>query len=249
VQQAQKTALVVESDRLRMALFNSVSHELRTPLASITGAVSTLLDGTIDYSEKARTELLESILYGSMRMERIVTNLLDTARQESGMLKLKTDWCDIEDIVGTALRRIGKTRKTHLLTTKIQDRLPLFRGDCVLLEQVLVNLLDNAMKYSPEGSTITITACLDGGRIILSVIDQGFGIALEDMKHIFEKFYRAPQMNKVAGTGLGLSICRGIIEAHNGRIWAENHQGGGAEFSFSLPVEQAGSAVMSEEGE
>lgn len=249
VQQAQKTAVVVESDKLRMALFNSVSHELRTPLAAITGAISTLLDSSIDYSAEARADLLESILYGSTRMERIVTNLLDTARQESGMLKLKNDWCDIEDIVGTALRRIGESRCTHAVLTQIAPGLPLFLGDCVLLEQVLVNLVDNAMKYSPSGTAITIVVEQRDKRITLAVIDQGSGIAAEDTVRIFEKFYRAPQVNKVAGTGLGLSICRGIIEAHNGRIWAENHAAGGAKITFSLPLPDEGKAISFEAGE
>lgn len=238
--QAQQAALVVESDRLRMALFNSVSHELRTPLATITGAVSTLLDPDIQYPEELRTELLETILYGAARMERVVNNLLDTARQESGMLQLKTDWCDIEDMVGSAWRRISERKQTHTLITKLPETLPLLRADCVLLEQVLINLLDNAIKYSPQGSPITVSAAQDGSQVVLSVRDEGPGIGKEDRERIFEKFYRAPQVRKVSGTGLGLSICKGIVEAHKGVIWAENHPDGGAQISIRLPVSSDG---------
>ena len=234
---ARQAALLKESDQLRTALFNSVSHELRTPLAAISAAVATLLDMGTQYSAEIRRELLETVKNGADRMERVVANLLDTARIESGMLTLKIDWCDVEDIVGTAIRRMGETTKNHVLRTRVASELPLLRADCVLLEHVLVNLLDNAMKYSPPGSEITIAARQSGPEIIVAVEDSGCGIPPQDLTKIFEKFYRAPrQAVQVAGTGLGLSICKSIVEAHRGRIWAENNSQAGAIVAFAIAV-------------
>lgn len=237
IYQSQQAALAVESERLRTSLFNSVSHELRTPLASIIGAASALSDTTVQYNPKEQLELLETISYGATRMERLVNNFLDTARQESGILQLKNDWCDIEDIIGVALQRVEKVSVTHNIVSDISSPLPFFKGDCGLLEQVLVNLLDNAIKYSPKGSTIAIRAYLEHAHLVVSVKDQGIGILSSDQEHIFEKFYRSSNVNTISGTGLGLFICKGIIEMHHGTIWAENNPGGGAAISFSLPVD------------
>lgn len=245
---ARQAALLKESDQLRMALFNSVSHELRTPLAAISVAVATLLDAGVHYSTEIRQELLETVKDSADRMERVVANLLDTARLESGMLQLKIDWCDVEDIVGTAIRRMGEATKKHVLQTRISPELPLLRADCVLLEHVLVNLLDNAIKYSPPGTEITIAAKQNGPEIIVSVEDRGCGILLQDMTKIFEKFYRAPQQAvQVAGTGLGLSICKSIIQAHRGRIWVQNNPDGGASVAFVIPVSGDGSRTVGKE--
>jgi two-component system sensor histidine kinase KdpD len=247
-EQASRTALLVETDKLRTALLNSISHELRTPLSSIVGAASMLLDSGIAYSEATRRDLLESIQEGSSRMERVVANLLDTARMESGMLRLKNDWCDIEDLMGSALRRIGEPTRKYVVKTELPPDLALIRGDFVLLEQVLVNLLDNAMKYSPIGSTIIITAVTEGEELTLSVLDNGSGIPPADLPHIFEKFYRARQTSRIDGTGLGLSICKSIIEAHRGRIWAENRASGGAIIGFNVPVRGDGVEIPPEGG-
>lgn len=241
---ARQAALLKESDQLRTALFNSVSHELKTPLAAITGAVSTLLDAEVQYSNKVQGELLETVKDSAHRMERVVTSLLDTARLESGMLQLKMDWCDVEDIVGAAIRRMGDATRKHVLETRVSPALPLLRADCVLLENVLVNLLDNALKYSPAGSTITIAAEQSGQEIIIAVQDTGTGIPEQDATKIFDKFYRVQnQAVKVAGTGLGLSICKSIVEAHNGRIWAKNGAGGGTIVSFAVPIPAGGSSM------
>lgn len=233
---ARQAELLAESDKIRTILFNSISHELRTPLSAITGAASTLLDKSIEYSRDLQRELLETIQDGATRMERVVANLLDTARLESGMLSLKIDWCDIEDIVGIALRRLGDLTKKHPMEIQLPPDLPLIRADCVLLEQVLLNLLDNAMKYSPAGRKIRVTASAVGATLKVNIYDNGPGIPEDDLDHIFEKFYRAKQPVTVSGTGLGLSICKSIIEAHSGRIWAENAPDGGAKISFVLPI-------------
>jgi len=234
---ARQAALLKESEQLRTALFNSVSHELRTPLAAIIAAISTLLDAGVQYSADIQRDLLETVQDGANRMERVVANLLDTARLESGMLQLKTDWCDVEDIVGTAIRRMGDITRKYVLQTRLSSGLPLLRADCVLLEHVLANLLDNAFKYSSPGSEITIAAEQCGSEIIVSVQDAGSGILAEDVSKIFEKFYRARrQAVQVAGTGLGLSICKSIVEAHGGRIWANNCPDWGAIIYFTIPV-------------
>jgi len=236
--QARRAALLVESDQLRTALFNSISHELRTPLASIIGAVSGLLDVEGIYSKEDRKELLETVKEGANRMDRLVANLLDTARLESGMMQLKIDWCDIEDITGIALRRVEESLKGRSLLVRIPAELPLLKADCVLIELVLVNLLDNACKYSVLGSEIIITANHDEKVVQVSVADRGLGIPSENLSHIFDKFYRVEQPKNVSGTGLGLSICKGIIEAHGGTIHAENRPGGGTVMTFAIPYDE-----------
>lgn len=232
---ARQADLLAESEKLHTALFNSLSHELRTPLSTITGAVSTLLDKSVEYSKEIQHELLETVQEGAIRMERIVSNLLDIARLESGMLRLKTDWCDIEDIIGTALRRMGTATQKHIIQTNLSADLPLVKADFVLLEQVLVNLIDNAVKYSPAGSHIIISANQDKDAVTVKVQDNGPGIPQTDIDRIFDKFYRAKQTRRISGTGLGLSICKSIIEAHNGRIWVSSNIGG-TELSFCIPI-------------
>lgn len=248
-EQAQEAALLLESDRLHSALFNSISHELRTPLSSIIGSVSTLLEDGSVYSEEERQQLLETIRDGSVRMERLVANLLDTARLESGMMKLKSDWCDIEDIIGIALRRLKDSTQQYIIDVELAPGLPLLKADCVLIEQVLVNLIDNAMKYSRKGSNIGIVAKQEGDYLKVTVQDQGVGIPKEDKENIFDKFYRVRQPKQVSGTGLGLSICKGIVEAHGGRIWAENRPGRGAALTFVLPVNYQELSVEVKAGE
>ncbi|WP_378956513.1 ATP-binding protein [Pelosinus sp. sgz500959] len=248
-EQASQTALLVEADKLRSALLNSISHELRTPLSTIVGAASMLLDTKVDYSHETRHDLLESIQEGSSRMERVVINLLDTARMENGMLHIKNDWCDIEDIIGASLRRIGEATQKYVIKTELAPELTLIRADFVLLEQVMVNLIDNAMKYSHLGSTIIITAFQEGEHIKITVLDNGIGIPKEELPYIFEKFYRVKQPRKIAGTGLGLSICKSIVEAHNGQIWAENRLSKGAAISFTVPIRGDGVTIPIEVGD
>ncbi|MBP2636540.1 MAG: kdpD 3 [Firmicutes bacterium] len=235
-EKAREAALLLESDKLRTALFNSISHELKTPLASIIGSVSTLVEAEAVYSKAARQELLETIQDGAARMERIIANLLDTARLESGMMQLKIDWCDIEDIIGTSLNRLKESTKHYSLTITMPPTIPMLKADCVLLEQVLINLIDNAMKYSPPGSTILISAVPQETAVVISVSDNGVGIPEEDLNKVFDKFYRIQQPKHISGTGLGLSICKGIVETHGGRIWAERRAGGGTRISFAIPA-------------
>lgn len=234
--EANQAALLSESERLRNALFNSISHELRTPLATIIGSITTLLDKKITLHGEDKTELMENIEDGAVRMERVITNLLDTARLESGAMKIKKDWCDLEDVIGVALQRFDGNGNNHKIYIEIQENIPLFRGDCVLLEQVLVNLVDNAIKYSPADGAIEISAAQEGQKLLVSVADHGIGIPDAELEQVFTKFYRVESSAHVSGTGLGLSICKGIVEAHGGRIWANRRPAGGTKISFTLPV-------------
>ena len=236
-EEASKTALTAESERLGTVLFNSISHELRTPLATISGSISVLTESDITLSQASKKELYESIKNNTLRMERIINNLLDTARLESGTMKIKNDWCDIQDIIGTALHRLEENLKDRSIALHISDNLPLIRGDCVLLEQVLVNLIDNAGKYSAADQTIEIKAELSYDKLVVSVADQGDNIPEADKTKIFDKFYRGSRVRTIPGTGLGLFICKAIIEAHKGKIWVSNLTGSGKRFVFVLPVE------------
>ena len=247
-EKAREAALLLESDRLRTALFNSISHELRTPLSSIIGSVSTLVESDEVYSRTARRELLETMKDGAARMERVVTNLLDSARLESGMARLKMDWCDAEDLVGAALRRLGDSLNNVRVKVAIMPGTPLLKADFVLLEQVLVNLIDNAIKYSSPGCGVVIVAKAEGGMVEFSVADCGVGIPEEHLRRVFDKFYRVQQPKAVTGTGLGLSICRGIVEAHGGSIWADGNPGGGTVVSFTIPVAAGENSLQREAG-
>ncbi|GBF32138.1 osmosensitive K+ channel histidine kinase KdpD [Desulfocucumis palustris] len=234
-EQAREAQTLAESERLRTALFNSLSHDLRTPLASIIGAVTGLLEEDNVYTPAARRDLLLTIQQGASRMNRFVNNLLDMARLESGMLQLKKEWCDIEDVIGVAVSRLGIALVNRPLKILVQPDLPLVQADFVLIEQVLVNLLDNALKYSESGSEIAVIANLRNEQVEISVADRGPEVPTEDLERIFDKFYRLKSPRLVSGTGLGLAICKGIIEAHGGRIWAANNPQGGVVITFILP--------------
>ncbi len=236
-EQARESSALVESERLRTALFNSLSHDLRTPLASIIGAVTGLLeDQNVVYSPEVRNELLQTILQGAKRMNRFVSNLLDMARLESGMLKLNREWCDLQDIIGVAINRLGESLTRRPLDIDIQDDLPLVQADCLLIEQVFINLLDNALKYSEADSKIVVSIRQQGKQLEIAVANRGQGIPETDLSKVFDKFYRLNSPLQVSGTGLGLAICKGLIEAHCGNIWAENNKLGGVTITFTLPL-------------
>ncbi|MDQ7092510.1 sensor histidine kinase KdpD [Desulfosporosinus sp. PR] len=235
--EARQAHTLAESERLRTALFNSLSHDLRTPLASIIGAATGLLeDHDVVYSPDARQDLLQTILQGAERMNRFVNNLLDMARLESGMLKLNKDWCDIQDIIGVAVNRLEIVLAKRLLDIDIPVGLPLVQADYILIEQVLINLLDNAVKYSEPNSKITISVKQLSAKLEISVANRGTPIPETDLSKVFDKFYRLNSPLQVSGTGLGLSICKGIVETHNGEIWAENNELGGVTIIFNLPL-------------
>lgn len=236
-EEARRAGHVAESEKLRTALFNSVSHDLRTPLASITGAVTSLQEEDL-YDPAARRELIETIKEGAEWMDHFVGNLLDSARLEGGMLKLNKDWCDMQDIIGVALRRTSDALRDRPVRVEIPGELPLVRAEFTLIEQVVVNLLFNAIKYSPPDGEISVTVDSMDDALQVGVGDRGPGVAEEDRERIFDKFYRLYSPQLVSGTGLGLSICRGLVEAHGGTIWVEDNPGGGSAFKFTLLLEQ-----------
>ena len=231
----QASRMEVEAERLRTSLLSSLSHDLRTPLGSIEGAASSLLESGPALSPETRRELAETILDESRRMTRLVANLLDMIRVESGALAVQKQWAPLEEIIGVALIRLDARLAGHPVTTSLPPDLPLVSVDDILLEQVFINLLENAAKYTPPDGPIEISATARDGEVTVSVADRGPGIPSGDEQRIFEKFYRASQGDAVGGVGLGLTICRGIIQAHGGRIWAERRQGGGAVLRFTIP--------------
>lgn len=228
-----------ESERLRTALLNSVSHDLRTPLATITGAVTSLLASESHFTSEEQKALLGNIESAASRMDRTTGNLLSMARLESGFATLNRDWYDIEDIVGVVLGQYDQELKERAVILEVPEELPLLRADYGLIEQVLSNLIDNAIKYSPEGSEIRVVVTTVDDYIRVSVVDNGRGLPEEDIDKVFDKFYRLQRDSGVGGTGLGLSISKGIIEAHGGRVWAENRLEGGAVVGFALPLENS----------
>ena len=236
-ERAHKAALRARAEELRSSLLSAVSHDLRTPLASITGAATSLRDDR-QLSDLTRHELLASICDEAERLERLVANLLDMTRLESGGLSPQRDWVPLDELIGAALTRLEAKLGTRSIVTRIDADVPLLSVDPVLMQQVFVNLLENDAKYTPEGSTIELTGRRIDGSVCIDVSDRGPGVGV-DSERIFEKFFRRPQLDlkaRVAGAGLGLAICRGIVEAHGGTLSADNRPGGGAVFRIRLPV-------------
>jgi two-component system, OmpR family, sensor histidine kinase KdpD len=240
VREMMRARLLTETERLRDALLSTISHDLRTPLVSIIGAVSSLLTYEATYDEGARQELLLTIQEEAERLNRFVGNLLDMMRLESGAIELKREWVEIGDVIGTALSRLSRALGQHQLVVEVDPDLPMLRLDFVLVEHVLVNLLENAAKYSPPQTTIRVRARREGQSIAFEVADEGIGIPAGERARIFDKFYRVQRGDRQgAGTGLGLSICRGIVEAHGGQITAGSPPyGQGSVFTVTFPVEK-----------
>jgi two-component system sensor histidine kinase KdpD len=232
--EAQWAQLQMETEQMRSSLLSSVSHDLRTPLAVVTGAASTLLEDTV--SSTTRRELTETILQEAQRLNRLVRNLLDMTRLEAGALRVNKEWQPLEEVVGSALNRMEEALSGRELIIDLAPDLPLVPLDAVLIEQVLVNLLENALKYTPAASPLEIRARVRPGGVEVVVADRGPGIPPGEAQRIFDKFYRA-QGAPGGGVGLGLAICRGIVMAHGGQLFAANRPGGGAEFRFQLPIE------------
>jgi two-component system sensor histidine kinase KdpD len=230
--EAEKARLAAEAERLRNTLLSSVSHDLRTPLATITGAASSLLQPA-PLEPAAERALKEAIYEEADRLGNLVTNLLDMTRLESSSLVLHRDWHSLEELVGTALARLERGLQGRPLEVRIPGDLPLVSADGVLVEQVLVNLLDNAAKYTESGSAVRIGADAADGMVTVEVADEGPGLPDGAEERVFEKFYRGASGPR--GFGLGLPICRAIVAAHGGRIWAERRSPRGAAFKFTLP--------------
>jgi two-component system sensor histidine kinase KdpD len=229
----------VETEFLRNTLLSGVSHELRTPLAAITGAASTLVETGDDLSPDARREMLDTVCSEAERMERLINNLLDMTRLESKGLVVKKEWQPLQEVIGSALHRLERRMHGRRITTAVSADLPLVHIDSVLMEQVLMNLLDNALQYTPAGAAIDISARAVDGLVEVDVADHGPGLPPGTEERVFQKFFRYhPRETRGRGIGLGLAICRAIVEAHGGKITAANRPGGGAVFHLTLPQHQ-----------
>jgi two-component system sensor histidine kinase KdpD len=236
----EQARVEVESERLRTALLSSLSHDLRSPLGSIEGAASSLLQESGGLSREAQQEMAETILEESRRMTRLVTNLLDMVRVETGALAVHKEWQPLEEALGVALLRLEERLVTHAVETRLPPSLPLVPIDELLIEQVFINVLENAAKYTPRGTSITVSAWTENESVIVEVADRGPGIPVGEEETVFRKFHRtagADHAGPAGGSGLGLTICRGIIAAHGGRMWLEPGKSEGACFRFTLPLE------------
>ncbi|MBP31806.1 MAG: two-component sensor histidine kinase [Cupriavidus sp.] len=238
VEDLDRAERAAETDRLRQALLTSISHDLRTPLASVLGAASTLRDLESALPADAKAELLATIIEESERLNRFIANLLDMTRLEAGAVAPNLSAQDVAETVDTALRRTQKILADHRVAVEVEPDLPALALDPVLFEQVLVNLLDNAAKYAPEGSTVTLQVRRADDRVRIAVLDEGDGLPEADVERVFDKFYRVRKGDRVrAGTGLGLAISRGFVEAMGGTVTAGNRRDrSGACFTISLPV-------------
>lgn len=231
-----RAKVLEESDRLKSALLSSVSHELRTPLSTIRAAVTSLRSGEVAWESSAREDLLAAVDDESDHLNRLVGNLLDMSRIESGALKPSRQWNLLSEIVGSVVARMKPAAEQHKLVIDIPEDLPLVPVDYVQMEQVFGNLLSNSLKYAPPATLISISARKqDETNLLVQVRNQGPHVPAEHLDRIFDKFYRVTAADRVTGTGLGLSICKGIVEAHGGHIWAENLSAGFA-FNFTVPL-------------
>ncbi len=241
--EAQQAQLRIETEQLRNSLLSSVSHDLRTPLASITGAASSLLEDNGTINETLTQDLLMTIHEEAERLSRLVQNLLEMTRIETGTIQIHKEWQPLEEVIGAALTRLARQLDGRSIQVHLPADLPLVPLDGVLIEQVLINILDNALKYTPPGSPIELAADVEQDAhdqpvaVVVTIADRGPGLPPGVEQGIFDKFFRIPATRVGRGAGLGLTICRAMIEAHGGRIWAANRSDVGAIFHFTLPLE------------
>jgi two-component system, OmpR family, sensor histidine kinase KdpD len=235
--ETRKAQLLQETEKLQTALLNSISHDLRTPLVTITGALSSLDEMDAELTFAARKSLIVNAREEADRLNRLVGNLLEMTRIDAGAIHLLREPCELQDLVGSALEPFAERVKDRLVQIDMPPDLPLIPLDYVLMVHVLSNIIDNALKYSPSGSPIEISAELEDDQVALEVADHGIGIPEEDLTRIFDKFYRVRRPESVNGTGLGLAICKGIVDVHGGHISARNRPGGGAILRIAFPYE------------
>ncbi len=245
--QAKKTQVEMEAERLRNSLLSSISHDLRTPLATIVGSASTLVEEHNTLKLEDKLELSQAIYEEAKRMSSLVNNILDMARLDAGVVELNKQWYPLEEIIGTVLTRLQKRLAGRPITVKLPPGIPMIYVDAVMVEQVLINLLENILRYTPEGSPVEIKAESSSVIVEISVADQGPGIPKGSEHNLFEKFYRVRHEAAQSGVGLGLAICKAIIEAHGGSIQAQNRPTGGAVFTFTIPLDELPPAVSPEE--
>ena len=245
-EQARKAQVEMEAERLRNSLLSSISHDLRTPLATIVGSASALVEEDNTLKAENKRELSRAIYDEAQRMSTLVNNILDMARLDAGAVELNKQWVPLEEMIGAVLTLLQKRLTGRLVTVKLPPGIPMIYVDAVMIEQVLINLLENVLRYTPEGSPVEIRAEASPSAVEISVADRGPGIPEGSENKLFEKFYRVQREAAQSGVGLGLTICRAIIEAHGGRIQAQNRPTGGAVFSFMIPLDHA-PPVMEEE--
>lgn len=236
-EEAKIAQITAESEKIRTAILNSVSHELRTPLAAIIGSATSLVEGEHLFSSKDRMDLLFTIRDGALRMNRLVKNLLSMVQLESGMLRLRKNWVEIGDLIGVTFSQVKDFQQHRKLLVDIPyDEPIIIQGDEVLLEQVLVNVVSNSIKYSPDYSEIILTVRSGENAVVITVSDNGMGLHEEEHNRIFDKFYRSDKAKQITGTGLGLAICKGIVDLHHGTITAKPNQPQGTVITITLPL-------------
>jgi two-component system sensor histidine kinase KdpD len=235
-EQARQAEILEITDKLQSALLNSISHDLRTPLVSITGALSSLRDESFHLDDASRRSLLDTANEEADRLNRLVGNLLDMTRLEAGAVRVHKEIYDVQDLVGSALEQLNGRIGKHPINIDISPDLPNVSFDFTLISRVLVNVIDNALKYSGAEAPVEIHAQAANGYLEIAVADRGSGIPKEDLTKIFDKFYRVQRPDNVVGTGLGLAISKGIIVAHGGGMAAENRPDGGAVITLALPI-------------
>jgi two-component system sensor histidine kinase KdpD len=245
--QAKKVALQIETEGLRNSLLSSISHDLRTPLATIVGSASTLAEDTGSLKPEDRKELSRAIHDEARRMSNLVSNILDMARLDAGMIRLRKEWYPVEEIIGTVLTRFGKQTAGREVKVTLPPGIPLIYCDAVMIEQVLSNLLENALRYTPPGSPLEIAAEISPEWVEISLADRGPGIPEGLENRLFEKFYRVRDETAQSGVGLGLPICRAIVAVHGGSIRGHNRPGGGAVFAFMLPLDHSPPDALQED--
>ena len=238
VEDIERVKRTVETERLRAALLTSISHDLKTPLAAVLGASEALRDLSAKLTDDQKADLLATVIDESERLNRFIANLLDMTKLESGAIAPNAALQDLHEVVGSVLRRAEKMLAAHRVELDLASDLPMLELDAVLFEQVLFNLLDNAVKYAPAGTVISVSSRRDDGAVLLQIADEGEGLPDVDLERIFDKFYRVRKGDRVrAGTGLGLAISRGFIEAMHGTITAANRSDRtGAVFTLRLPI-------------
>ncbi len=244
--EAAAARLQAETEQMRSTLLSSVSHDLRTPLAVIAGITSSLLVGP-PAPEAERRAALEAVYSEAGRLNRLVGNLLEMTRLESGTIQVHKEWQPLEEVVGAAVGRLDRQLVDRPLRIDLAPDLSLVPLDAVLIEQVLINLLDNALRYTPAGSPLDLSARRDGGGVSVELADRGAGLPPGEEERVFEKFYRVAGAGGTGGAGLGLAICRGMIAAHGGRIEAVSRPSGGTIFRFYLPIDGKPPALEQEE--
>jgi two-component system sensor histidine kinase KdpD len=239
-QEGMQVEVLQRTDTLRAALLSSISHDLRTPLASIKASASSLLQEDVQWSDEERRSFALAIEHEADRLNRLVANMLDMSRIEGGALKPEKEWYPIDELIHDVLGHMQPVLLDREVQTDIPDDLPPVQLDYLEIEQVLTNLIENAVYYTPSNSPIDIRVHIEEDQMVISVADRGPGIPPSELEHVFDKFYRVSgrTSERSTGSGLGLTVSKGLIEAHGGHIWAENREGGGAIFLFTLPLKE-----------